>query len=256
MWYKYIAALGVLCLCVTTAQAAGFSGEYQGVISNQSMHLSLHDDNNAITGRMTASSGDYYEINCKHYASSALCAGIHSGDYRSSFFQFSLDPQGLIWTPTQIGTPEQNAILARAATRFTRIESSSTAPATADTNSATNNTATGQLDARLFGNWVHTNIYVSGTTSAASEKYVQFNTNGTFTHQNGRFVGGGDSGSFDSGGGSPATHGRWQTQDSNLYYLVDGESNWVNYGHYGFSSDRRTMRIVFANGNKELWERR
>lgn len=89
-----------------------------------------------------------------------------------------------------------------------------------------------------------------------SEKYVQFRADGSFTHSTGRLVGGGNSGSFNSGSGKETTHGRWQVQDKILYYLVDGSNNWEAYGYYGFTEDGQTMRIVFGNGNKELWERR
>jgi hypothetical protein len=241
----------MMCLWASLAHGADFSGRYRGVISNESMQLVLLQKGTTVTGTMTSNTGDYYRITGTANGNVANCAGIYSKDNSSWNFNFALTSSGLVWTPTMLGIP-----LANAAANFAREGTATSRSATGSDHRVTGGKPSGNLDQRFIGSWVHTNTYVSGDFSAASEKYVQFNADGTFAHSNGRVVGGGNSGSFNSGGGNETTHGRWQIQDKTLYYLADGTNNWEAYGHYGFTDDGQTMRIVFGNGNKELWERR
>lgn len=239
MWHYLMRIVGVvLCLWATTVQAAGFSGKYQGVISNEPMQLVLQQTGSTLTGAMTSHNGDHYEITGTVNGNVAACEGLYNKDGSSWSFLFTITSAGLVWTPTLLGMPVVNA-----ATTFQRE------------GAAKSGSATGKLDQRFIGSWVNTNSYVSGDFSAASEQYVQFHPNGTFVHSSGRVVGGGNNGSFDSGASANTTRGRWQAQDRILYYLADGSNGWEAYGRYSFTEDGRTMMFVFGNGNKELWER-
>lgn len=252
MRYNSIRSVSLLlCLWASVAQGADLSGKYRGVMANTPMRLVIVHVGKTLVGNMQSDSGDNYDITGTVNGTTATGVAVYNKDNSSWGFVLTPNGAGVIWTPTMLGVP-----VAGAATTFEREGKATSRSATGGDNRVAGGKASGNLDQRFIGSWVHTNTYVSGDFSAASEKYVQFGADGTFAHSNGRVVGGGNSGSFNSGGGNKTTRGRWQVQDSTLYYLVDGSTNWEAYGHYGFTDDGQTMRIIFGNGNKELWERR
>lgn len=111
-------------------------------------------------------------------------------------------------------------------------------------------------DARLIGVWANEHSYVSGEFSVASETRAVLRGDGSYSFGESRMVGGGASGSFDSGTGGEAARGWWTTQDGVLYVIPAGAQQWEAYGRYGFALDGDTVRIVFGDGSQHYWSRR
>lgn len=110
----------------------------------------------------------------------------------------------------------------------------------------------GAIDPALVGTWVHNESYTSGTFSAARQEVVTLTGDGRVIQGAGRVIGGGDAGTFDSGGGqSGQLVGYWSTANRVLY-LNEG-AGWVPLG--GYVVDARNAMIKGASGNK-LWSRR
>jgi hypothetical protein len=95
---------------------------------------------------------------------------------------------------------------------------------------------------------------VSGNFSVASEVMLQLRADGTYSHGQGRTVGGGNTGSFDSGTGG-VSHGRWKAQNRVIYNYDAGSGQWHPYARYGFDESRGTMMFTFDNNSRELWQR-
>lgn len=244
MWRNLLVVFGVML--ATSIHAANFSGVYQGVISNVPMQMVLAQNGASLSGIMSGDNGDNYQITATVNGDVATGSMLYVKDRSSWDFMLNMREDGLLWTPTMLGMPVNNA-----ATLFERASATKTRTAASDARRV----AAANLDARVIGSWRKTNAYVSGNFSAVSEKYVQFFADGTFVFSNGRVVGGGNSGAFDSGGSSDTTRGNWQTQNTNLYYMESGTNQWNAYGHYVFVEEGSTMAIVFENGSKEFWER-
>lgn len=110
----------------------------------------------------------------------------------------------------------------------------------------------GQRDPALVGYWRYTDSYTSGDFSAATTTDMQIFADGRYLYGNGRVIGGGDAGSFDSGGGGDVTRGFWKTDNREVYTSTDGQ-NWERYCRYVI--DGGTMMFTFPNGEKQLWYR-
>jgi len=250
MWSHFMRVTGVLlCLWATTAQGAGFAGHYRGVMANVPGQMVLVQKGATLTGTLQLDNGDHYQLTGTVSGNAATGKARYAKDNSSWGFVLNTSASGVVWRTTVFGVPRADTETAFTRQGATPYPSSSASAATAS------GKARGVQDRQLVGSWTNTRTYVSGDFSSVSEKYVQFRADGTFTFRKGRLVGGGNSGSFDSGAGTNTTRGRWQTQNEILYYLVDGTNSWEAYGRYGFSGDGRTMRFVFGNGNTELWER-
>lgn len=110
----------------------------------------------------------------------------------------------------------------------------------------------GSIDPALVGTWVHNESYTSGTFSAARQEVITLTADGRVIQGAGRVIGGGDAGSFDSGGGQGGQLvARWSTANRVLY-LHEG-AGWYPLG--GYVVDARNAMIKGASGNK-LWSRR
>ncbi len=107
------------------------------------------------------------------------------------------------------------------------------------------------LDARLVGTWRYSTSYVSGDFSVASEYTLIARADGTYLYGDGRVAGGGNAGSFDSGGGAGYTAGQWKTANRQIF-LNEGYG-WQYYANY--ACDGARMMLTFQNGNKQVWQR-
>jgi hypothetical protein len=110
----------------------------------------------------------------------------------------------------------------------------------------------GAIDPALVGTWVHSESYTSGTFSAARQEVVTLTADGRVIQGAGRVIGGGDAGSFDSGGGQGGQQVAWWSTANRVLYLNEG-AGWVALG--GYFVDGGSALIKGASGNK-LWRRR
>lgn len=110
-----------------------------------------------------------------------------------------------------------------------------------------------QRDPSLVGLWHYSDSYTSGDFSMTTEKYMEVRMDGTYSYGNGRVIGGGDAGSFDSGNdGSDLLTGRWRTENG-IIYIDEGYGNWTPY--CGYYVEGNTLMLKFNDGSKELWYR-
>jgi hypothetical protein len=100
------------------------------------------------------------------------------------------------------------------------------------------------LDQRFIGRWAHGEAHASADFSAASERFVQFLADGTYSFISGRTAGG------------ETARGYWRAADKVLYVTEGSPDGWIAYGRYGFTDDGSAMMLTFDNGEQELWQRR
>jgi hypothetical protein len=112
----------------------------------------------------------------------------------------------------------------------------------------------GAGDARLVGAWSGQTLITNGDASMASEEFLVFRADGSYTRGSGRAVAGGSGWSYEGGGG-PAEQGRWRTEDGVLF-LAGAQGPWRRIGRYGMTEDGQTMRITYDRGGRKLWTRR
>ena len=109
-------------------------------------------------------------------------------------------------------------------------------------------------DPRLVGTWVGQTLITSGDASMASEEFLIFRADGSYSYGKGRSVAGGSGWSFEGGGG-PTENGRWRAEDS-VFYVLQPDGRWGRVGRYGMTDDGQTMRIIYDGGGRKLWSRR
>jgi hypothetical protein len=111
-------------------------------------------------------------------------------------------------------------------------------------------------DKRLIGAWVYQSMVSSGDASFASEQFLDFRADGSYSYGQGSTVAGGGGWSYDGGSGEGETErGYWRAQES-ILYLRGENGQWERIGKYGMTTDGQTMRITYDSGGKKLWSRR
>lgn len=109
-------------------------------------------------------------------------------------------------------------------------------------------------DPRMVGTWVGQTLITSGSASMASEEFLVFRADGSYSYGKGRSVAGGSGWSYEGGGG-PTENGRWRAEDS-VFYVLQPDGQWGRVGRYGMTDDGQTMRIIYDKGGRKLWSRR
>ena len=112
----------------------------------------------------------------------------------------------------------------------------------------------GAGDMRLVGTWVGQTLITSGDASMASEEFLVFLADGSYTYGRGRAVAGGSGWAYEGGGGAPE-QGRWRAEEG-VYYILGQNGQWKRVGRYGMTDDGQTMRITYDAGGRKLWSRR
>lgn len=110
-------------------------------------------------------------------------------------------------------------------------------------------------DDRLIGTWVYQTLITSGSDSFASEQFLIFRADGSYSYGDGSTVAGGSGWSYDGGNEGETERGYWRAQDG-ILYLRNSNSEWNRIGKFGMTEDGTTMRITYDSGGKKLWSRR
>lgn len=106
------------------------------------------------------------------------------------------------------------------------------------------------IDQRLVGNWRHTETYVSGQFSFATDYHMQLLADGTMYYSEGRTAGGGPDISADTGAGD-VTRVSWKSENDMIY--VNGGSGWEYLARY--YKENGSLLLTYGNGNKWIWEK-
>jgi hypothetical protein len=141
--------------------------------------------------------------------------------------------------------------------RLTRVDTSTavTPPGKVPVLSPAPPVQSGASDMRLVGIWVGQTQISSGDASMASEEFLVFRADGSYTYGRGRAVAGGSGWSYDGGGDGATELGRWRTEDG-VYYILGQNGQWKRVGRYGMTDDGQTLRIIYDAGGRKLWSRR
>ena len=190
MW-RYLAIL--FCGLTTTAYGAEFSGKYQGVMADVPMQLVLKQNGDTLSGTMKSNNSDTYQITGTVNGDVATGDALYTKNNTSWGFVLNLSDDGLVWIPTMLGMPLQNA-----ATTFERAGATASRSA-----SAGGAAAGGQWSKELLGREL---ALISSGTGYYSQKTLFLCRNGTYRTSS-------DSGNFGGGaviGSSGGASGRWQ----------------------------------------------
>jgi len=112
-----------------------------------------------------------------------------------------------------------------------------------------------ERDAALVGSWQYSKSMTSGDFSAVIQKVLIIRPDGTYVLGDGRVVGGGGAGSFDSGsGGGAESNGTWKTSNRIVYIREGGAGSWTPYARYYVEAGK--LMFTFGDGSREIWYRR
>lgn len=160
------------------AQATEFSGTYQGVMANLPTALVLEQQGSVLTGTMQAQNESPYTISGTVSGRVARGELVYTRDGATFGFEARLNDSGLTWTTTLFGVP-----LPQTATDFQREgELTETKPHHSVSGGDRSREPAGRArDQQLVGRWSHSESYTSGDFSVASEQFVEFRAEGTFS---------------------------------------------------------------------------
>lgn len=105
-------------------------------------------------------------------------------------------------------------------------------------------------DQNLLGTWRHTESYLSGDFSFATDWFLWINADGSFQYSDGRTAGGGTDASIDSGSGD-IHEAKWKTENKSIF--VDWGEGWQLYAHY--YQENNNLMLTYSNGKKQVWEK-
>lgn len=252
----FLATVAQVAVVAQIAAAADMAGVYTGRLNEEPARASLSAEAGAIVGTLDVS-GYVYRLEAKQSGTNALGRLI---DQAGAVTPLALETDG-----TQLGfrvfADDGQLVLLEFV--LTRHQSAETAGAGAGAGAGER--ALGEagsaaqpalqapamgIDPVLVGRWVRSESYTSGDFSAVSETAVTLYGNGTYQYGPGRVIGGGDAGSFDSGGGGGQS-GRWGAAGRILYTLEEG--GWSPYARYYVEGN--TLMLTFGNDNRVLWNR-
>lgn len=259
--------LSALVLSIfSNSNAQTYTGKYSAYNPSNGVKVLLNlnqKSNGAVTGELILNDNDIYKISGKIVDESgyyALQGSIIKGNEKS-FFEAYLESNQLFftWIPTtRNNQPDYNSaidvVLNKEGTsnrnnnKYDDYSMNDNFP-----NQNGRESGNYQRDPALVGLWRYSDSYTSGDFSLATEKYLEVNLDGTYKYGNGRVVGGGNSGTFDSGrGGDDFVTGRWRTENG-IIYIDEGYGTWTPYCGYYVEGDKLMMK--FNDGSKEIWYR-
>lgn len=237
----------IACVCflivvntlLVQAQSASWKGTYSGKIDNVNATLVLNQEGRRVSGECDAD-GYRYLLSCD-------AEGNHcTGSVR--------DPQASVVLDMEMTrTGNSVAVIVKAVDEFGYVQAVTytfnrgTAPVT---KSKEGHAKGGNRDARLVGNWLYTDSYVSGDFSMTSQYRLIVNADGTYLYGDAKLAGGGNAGSVSSSGGG-YTRGQWKTENG-IIFINDG-SGWQSYCKYYIENN--SMMMTFENGKRQVWKR-
>lgn len=260
--YKFVIELAILFLPVYLF-SQNFSGTY--TVSNPANGTNViiilnQNSVHQISGKLILNNADNYDIEGKLDEDDEAEGTIRKGN-EISFFEAYLENQQLYftWIPSNGNIPDYNSAIEVVLNKTNEANSNIERRKAAmnEKNAGENKNPVSrdkyQQDPILIGLWRYSNSYTSGGFSMVSEKYMEIRADGTYSYGNGRVVGGGNSGSFDSGGGGDILTGKWRTENRIIYIDETGSGNWLPYS--GYYVEGNSLMLKFNNGSKEIWHR-
>ena len=256
-------SLFMILFCTVSLFAQDFSGSYMvtNPANGTTLKINLNQNSSGqISGQLILNNSDNYDIQGKLDEDEEAEGTIRKGN-ETSFFEASIEDQQLYftWIPTKGNQPDYNSaidvVLNKVNSSFERNQKIMD-----ENNSARNNKSKKQINAdnyeydpMLVGLWRNSNSYTSGDFGMVSEKYLEIRPDGTYSYGNGRVIGGGNAGSFDSGRGGDVITGKWRTENRIIYIDENGTGNWLPYS--GYYVEGNSLLLKFGNGSKEIWHR-
>ncbi|MEJ2615088.1 MAG: hypothetical protein P8Z35_09020 [Ignavibacteriaceae bacterium] len=260
--YSFIFLIMIL-FCSVFINAQNFSGTY--TVSNHANGTNVtiilsQNSIHQISGKLILNNADNYDIEGKLDEDDEAEGTIRKGN-EISFFEAYLENQQLYftWIPSKGNIPDYNSaidvVLKKTNEASNNIERRKAAMN--EKNEVENKSPVKrdkyQQDPILIGLWRYSKSYTSGGFSMVSEKYMEIRADGTYSYGNGRVVGGGNSGSFDSGGGGDFLTGKWCTENRIIYIDENSSGDWIPYS--GYYVEGNSLLLKFNNGSKEIWHR-
>lgn len=248
--------------------AQNFSGTYNAYNSSNGTKITINLRQNSsglVSGELILNDNEKYKLKGKietDEGESYLTGSIIERD-RHSFFEAYLEENQLIfdWIPDNgRNQPDYNSAVevefskGNLSNNLYGREQNRTNDYSQEYDKSKDNSRenSSQRDPALVGFWRYTKSYTSGDFSMVTEKYMEVRTDGTYSYGNGKVAGGGNSGSFGSGGGDVIT-GKWRTENGIIYIDEGGYGNWVPYS--GYYVEGNSLMLKFNNGEKEIWHR-
>lgn len=244
--------------------AQNFSGSYSVYNPSNGIKVLIsfnQESTDFVTGKLILNGNDIYKIQGKveeDYGDYILTSSIIKDNDRS-FFEAFLENNQLYFTwiqANQNSQPDYNSAIDVVLTKEGQANRNNNMNNEYSFNQDNSNNQVDDnyhRDPALVGIWHYSDSYTSGDFSMATEKYMEVRYDGTYSYGNGRVIGGGDAGSFDSGNdGSDVLTGKWRTENG-IIYIDEGYGNWIPYCGYYVEGDK--LLLKFDNGEKELWYR-
>ena len=266
--FKTIISFMLISFVSTFAQT--YSGTYSARNSSNGTNITLklnQGSSGNISGVLVLNNRETYKVEGKqenYYGESALTGTIRNGNDLSFFEAYLENNQlGFTWIPSDNNNqPNYDSAIDVV---FNKTGSNDNYKEKGQNKMYENNykNQTGrnkesknnyQRDPAIVGLWHYTKSYTSGDFSMVTEKYMEVRPDGSYSYGNGRAVGGGNSGSFDSGNSDDdVITGKWRTENGIIYIDEGGYGNWAPYAGYYVEGNR--LLIKFDDGSKELWYR-
>jgi len=240
-------------LCVPLAQAAGLAGTFVTDAPGGRIVAKISIQGTRLTGIIDVAGSS--TINLAGGVTGNYASGTATSNDGVGAFEAAVEGDTLQLTLSQKAGPNQQA--ATLPLVFQRASSDVAAQPRSETpaQGAKPSPQGGGGDQRLIGSWVSQNLVTSGAASMASEQFLVFGADGSYSYGKGRAVAGGADWSHDAGAGGETERGSWRAQ-AGLLYLLDQNGQWTRVGKYGLTEDGRTMMITYDRGGKKLWSRR
>ena len=263
---KYLYIITVVFLIFTTSEAQNFTGKYIAFNSSNGIEILLDINqgrSSNVSGKLILNGNDTYLIEGKvddYDGESILTGSINKGS-DISFFEAYIEVSQLVFTWVPVDKNAQPDYYSAIEVIFDREEANNEGYSNQQDRSKQNSSdhnydrtqkANIQRDSYLVGLWRYTDSYTSGDFSMVTEKYMEVRMDGTYSYGNGKVAGGGNSGSFGSGGGDVIT-GNWRTENGIIYIDEGGYGNWIPYS--GYYIEGNSLMLKFENGSREIWNR-
>lgn len=265
--YRFIIIITILFL-TDFLLAQDFSGIYHAYNSSNGTKITINFNQNSsglVSGALILNDNEKYKLKGKieqDEGESYLTGSIIGGN-ENSFFEAYLEENQLIfdWIPDDgRNQPYYNSAVEVVFNRGNLpnnhygSEQNKTDEYSQGNNRNQDNAHDNsyQRDPALAGFWRYTKSYASGDFSMVTEKYMEVRPEGTYSYGNGKVAGGGNSGSFGSGGGDVIT-GKWRTENGIIYIDEGGYDNWVPYSYYYVEGN--SLMLKYNSGSKEIWHR-
>jgi hypothetical protein len=258
----------ILFFLTTILYAQDFSGNYNAHNSSNGTKITITFNQNSkglVSGELILNHNEKYKLEGKieeDGGESYLTGSIVGGD-EHSFFEAYREENQLIFTWVPSDGDNQPDYMSAIDIVLDKSNSSNNNLGSEQTDTYKNysenykgndnkTSDNNQRDPMLVGSWRYSKSYVSGDFSMVTEKYMEVRPDGAYSYGNGKVAGGGNSGSFGSGGDDVIT-GKWRTENGIIYIDEGGYGNWVPYSGYYVEGNR--LMLKFNDGSKEIWER-